>query len=260
MIPSEFNQDVMAQRRKLHMLHEARVSSLDEAKFKIGDRVKLTGKSGQTQKKNGFSITGKINKAQMSSGRDFFRVGWDDGKNSSIFDLQSRLGLDIVKEEAIVESVTKPFEALVSRESSDFAVRFNVWIVKFDFATRKVTSNLLVRGGGTKGHVFKAIVREAKKRNLKILDFGTTDKQFKKIAEKERTKFEETLYEAPQGPTKDSWLTTAKVGGLFNVFRVDMQISGPKIERLPGLHKSKKAANKAALAIGEKTGEELRKS
>ena len=162
MIPSEFNQDVMAQRRKLHMLYEAR------DKFQTGDRVKLTGKSGQMQKKHGFSITGKITEAQRAGGRLFLRVTWDDGHNSSRFDLQSRLGIDIVKEE--------------------------------------------------------------------------------------------TLHEAPKGPTKDSWLTTAKVGGLFNVFRVDMQISGPKIERLPGLHKSKKAANKAALAIGEKTGEELRKS
>ena len=165
MIPSEFNQDMMAQRHKLHILHEARGRS---EKFKVGDRVKLTGKSGETQKKNGFSITGKIKDAQISSGRSFFRVGWDDGKNSSLFDLQSRLGLDIVKEE--------------------------------------------------------------------------------------------TLHEAPKGPTKDSWLTTAKVGGLFHVFRVEMQVSGPKIERLPGLHKSIQAANKAARAIGEKTGEELRKS
>ncbi len=168
MIPSEFNHDVMAQRRKLRLLHEARVSPLDEAKFKLGDRVRLTGKTGERQKKNGFSITGKIDKAQMSSGKDFFRVEWDDGKNSSLFDLRSRLGLDVVKEEM--------------------------------------------------------------------------------------------LHEAPQGPTKDSWLTTAKVGGLFNVFRVFGNSRDADIERLPRVHNSVQAANKAARAIGEKTGEELRKS
>ncbi len=68
------------------------------------------------------------------------------------------------------------------------------------------------------------------------------------------------LHEALKGPTKDSWLTTAKVGGLFNVFRVFGDSRDAEIERLPRLHNSIQAANKAARAIGEKTGEELRKS
>lgn len=162
MIPSEFNQDVMAQRRKLHMLYEAR------DKFQTGDRVKLTGKSGQMQKKHGFSITGKITEAQRAGGRLFLRVTWDDGHNSSRFDLQSRLGIDIVKEE--------------------------------------------------------------------------------------------TLHEAPKGPTKDSWLTTAKVGGLFNIFRVFGNNRDADIERLPRVHTSIQAANKAAQVIAVKTGEDVRKS
>ncbi len=163
MIPSEFNQDALAQRRKLHVLHEARSR---KEKFKIGDRVKLTGKSGETQKKHGFSTTGRIKDAQISSGRSFFRVGWDDGKNSSLFDLQSRLGLDIVKEE--------------------------------------------------------------------VLD--------------------ETL----KGPTKNSHLTTAKVGGLFHIFRIFGDNRDADIERLPGLYKSKQAVNKAAKEVTAKTGEQVR--
>ncbi len=164
MIPSEFNHDMMAQRRKLRLLHEAQTKS----RFEVGDRVKLMGKSGQTQKKHGFSTTGKIKEATISSGRQFFRVTWDDGKNSSRFDLQSQLGLDVVKEE--------------------------------------------------------------------------------------------TIDEALKGPTKDSWLTTAKVGGLFNVFRVFGDSRDADIERLPRVHTSARAANKAARAVGEKTGEELRES
>ncbi len=69
-----------------------------------------------------------------------------------------------------------------------------------------------------------------------------------------------SLYEAPKSPTKDSWLTGAKVGGLWVVFRVFGNSTHAEIVRLPGLHKSIQAANKAAQAIGEKTGEELRKS
>ncbi len=164
MIPSDFNQDMAAQRRKLRMLHEARPKS----RFEVGDRVKLTGKSGQTQKKHGLSTTGKIKEATISSGRQFFRVTWDDGKNSSRFDLQSRLGLDVVKEEIIDEAL--------------------------------------------------------------------------------------------KGPTKDSWLGAFNIGGLWSVVRVFGNKTDADIVRLPGLHKSIQAANKAARAIGEKTGEELRKS
>ncbi len=162
MIPSEFNQDVMAQRRKLRMLYEAR------DKFQTGDRVKLTGKSGQMQKKHGFSITGEISETQRHGGRLFLRVTWDDGHNSSRFDLQSRLGIDIVKEEV--------------------------------------------------------------------------------------------LHEALKGPTKDSWLTIAKVGGFFNIFRVFGVQRDADIERQPGLYKSAQAANKAAQTIAAKTGEDVRKS
>ncbi len=72
--------------------------------------------------------------------------------------------------------------------------------------------------------------------------------------------FKQFITEGPKGPTKDSWLTTAKVGGLFNVFRVFGDSRDADIERLPRVHTSARAANKAARAIGEKTGEELRKS
>ena len=68
------------------------------------------------------------------------------------------------------------------------------------------------------------------------------------------------LYEAPKGPTKDSWLTTAKVGGLFNVFRVFGNSRDADIERLPRVHTSARAANKAAQEIATKTGEDVRKS
>ncbi len=176
MIPSEFNQDMMAQRHKLHILHEARGRS---GKFKIGDRVKLTGKSGETQKKNGFSTTGKIKDAQISSGRRFFRVGWDDGKNSSLFDLQSRLGLDVVKEEFVFEGSQ-------------------------------------VGGPGSVGK------------------------------------------KPGQGRSR---LTTVKVGVAWNIFRIfGEKVFGDEqeVERMPGVFKSRQAANKAAKEIAAKTGESLR--
>jgi hypothetical protein len=168
MIPSEFNQDAMAQRRKLRVLHEARGR---KEKFKIGDRVKLTGKSGETQKKHGFSTTGKIKDAQISSGKRFFRVGWDDGKNSSLFDLQSRLGLDVVKEEVLDEAVAKPLEALVIKKNAKkFDIPWNVWKMSFDPKTRKVKTEFVTRGGFTRGSAMKAAQGAAKRLKLNILD------------------------------------------------------------------------------------------
>ena len=67
------------------------------------------------------------------------------------------------------------------------------------------------------------------------------------------------LHEAVKGPTKDSHLTTAKVGGLFHIFRVFGDNRDADIERLPGLHKSAQAVNKAAKEISAKTGEDVRK-
>ena len=167
MIPSEFNQDIMAQRRKLRMLHEAQT----KRRFEVGDRVKLTGKSGQTQKKHGFSTTGKIKEATISSGKQFFRVTWDDGKNSSRFDLQSRLGLDVVKEETLHEVAAKPLEALVIKKNAKkFDIPWNVWKMSFDPKTRKIRTEFVTRGGFTRGSAMKAADKAAKRLKLKILD------------------------------------------------------------------------------------------
>lgn len=68
------------------------------------------------------------------------------------------------------------------------------------------------------------------------------------------------LHEAVKGPTKDSFLTIAKVGGLFNVFRVFGNKPDADIDRQPGVFKSARAANTAAQAIAAKTGENVRKS
>lgn len=80
------------------------------------------------------------------------------------------------------------------------------------------------------------------------------------MAQRRNRQLLQLLREELKGPTKDSWLTTAKVGGLFNVFRVFGDSRDAEIERLPRVHTSARAANTAAQAIAAKTGEQVRKS
>lgn len=54
-------------------------------------------------------------------------------------------------------------------------------------------------------------------------------------------------------------LETVQIGAAFYVYRVPHNRElDPNDDRLPGLHKSKRAANAAARAIAAETGEELR--
>jgi hypothetical protein len=95
MIPSEFNQDTMAQRRKLRVLHEAR-----SEKFKVGDRVRLRPDSepGRKAKKDKRPIAGKITKATRLQSDSFeLVVKMDDGRNSRVF------ATSVVKEEVLTE-------------------------------------------------------------------------------------------------------------------------------------------------------------
>ncbi len=173
MIPSEFNPDVMAQRRKLRMLYEARISPgaakrgrEQSRSWKVGDRVRVAPNSqlGKDFGVEGLSTSGTVTSVKGSANNVQLGVKWDGKKQS--------------------------------------------------------------RGQTSASSVIK----------------------------------EETLHEAPKGPTKDSWLTTAKVGGLFSVFRVFGNNRDADMERLPRVHNSAQAANKVAQAIAAKTGEDVRKS
>ena len=179
MIASEFNQDAMAQRRKLRVLHEARQN--------LQEKVKIVGL---------------------------------DNKSGELF-------------------------LLVPGGQKSEAGRRLAGLASFAGGTFKHPGR--DRSGSPDVFAFKV----PKLKPVALSQF--LRKQLKGL-------FEETLHETPQGPTKDSWLTTAKVGGLFNVFRVFGDSRDADIERLPRVHTSIQAANKAARTIGEKTGEELRKS
>ncbi len=84
----------------------------------------------------------------------------------------------------------------------------------------------------------------------------------KKIAAKTGETLAKTvIFEAVSGPTKTSFLTTAQVGPSFMVFRVlsgKIFRSDADVERLPGVFKSRRAANKVAKELAIKTGESFK--
>ena len=145
MIPSEFNQDIMAQRRKLRMLHEARNI------FKVGDRVRLKPDSepGRRAKKDKRPIAGKIVKAtRLQSDSLELVVKMDDGRNSRVF------ATSVVKEEYITEKVTV---AAVDNKTGEVFLNLAAGSSRFEdnqlpgihYAVRKLSSAFKSVGGGT---------------------------------------------------------------------------------------------------------------
>lgn len=91
MIPSEFNQDTMAQRRKLRLLHEARVSpgaakrGREQSRlWKVGDRVRVAPNSqlGKDFGVEGLSTSGTVTSVKGSANNVQLGVKWDGKKQA----------------------------------------------------------------------------------------------------------------------------------------------------------------------------------
>lgn len=145
MIPSEFNQDIMAQQRKLRMLNEARST------FKVGDRVRLRPDSepGRRAKKDKRPIAGKITKAtRLQSDSLELVVKMDDGRNSRVF------ATSVVKEEYITEKVgiaavdNKTGEVFLNLAAGSSSFE-NSQVAEINDSVRKLTAALRSVGGGT---------------------------------------------------------------------------------------------------------------
>ncbi len=288
MIPSEFNQDIMAQRRKLLMLHEARNI------FKVGDRVRLKPDSepGRKAKKDKRPITGKITKAtRLQSDSLELVVKMDDGRNSRVF------ATSVVKEEYITEKV---IVSAVDNKTGEVFLNLAAGESKFDASqvsaindsVRKLMAALKGVGGGT-------IAIAAKKLRLPISDrrfwsvklnsiSKTTDvvKWVKKVLGKS---FNESFDLTERDATLDQGLTISKrkasggtwikvervSGKKYGVFRSfkkmkkigkrpSTQISVPDEDAFAGpgsdpwaYHKDRESALKLAREIAEKTGERV---
>jgi hypothetical protein len=95
MIPSEFNQDAAAQRRKLQQLNEAK-------KFKVGQKVQMIGSLAQQMKREGLAIQGEVLTVRKLQGNTHLKVRWSDGGDRGVLGSNVK----VVKEEYITEKVS----------------------------------------------------------------------------------------------------------------------------------------------------------
>ncbi len=288
MIPSEFNQDVMAQRRKLRMLHEARNI------FKVGDRVRLKPDSepGRRAKKDKRPIAGKIVKAtRLQSDSLELVVKMDDGRNSRVF------ATSVVKEEYITE---KGIVSAVDNKTGEVFLNLAAGESKFDASqvpaindsVRKLMAALKGVGGGT-------IAIAAKKLRLPISDrrfwsvklnsvskpadvakwvrkvLGNSFNESFDLNERDAT-LDQGLTISKRKAGSGTWIKVERVSGKkYGVFRTfkkmkkigkrpSTMISVPDEDAFAGpgsdpwaYHKDRESALKLAREISEKTGERV---
>ena len=288
MIPSEFNQDIMAQRRKLQMLHEAR------SVFKVGDRVRLRPDSepGRRAKKDKRPVTGKIMKAtRLQSDSLELVVKMDDGRNSRIF------ATSVVKEEYISEKV---IISAVDNKTGEVFLNLAAGESKFDDSqvpaindsVRKLTAALKGIGGGTIAIAAKKLRLPRSDRrfwSVKLNDvskpidvvkwvrkvLGKSFNESLDLTERDAT-LEQGLTLSKRKAGSGTWIKVERISGKkYGVFRTfkkmkkigkrpSTQISVPDEDAFAGpgsdpwgWHKDRDSALKLAREISEKTGERV---
>ncbi len=287
MIPSEFNQDIMAQRRKLHMLHEARISPgavkrgrEQSRSWKVGDRVRVAPNSqlGKDFGVEGLSTSGTVTSVKGSANNVQLGVKWDGKKQNR----GQTLASSVIKEEVLTEKVkivgvdNKSGELflLVPGGQKSEAGRRLAGIASFAGGTFKHPGR--DRSGSPDVFAFKV----PKLKPLALSQF--LRKQLKGL-------FEETLDLTERDATLDQGLTISKrkagsgtwikvervSGKKYGVFRTfkkmkkigkrpSTQISVPDEDAFAGpgsdpwaYHKDRDSALKLAREIAEKTGERV---
>ncbi len=177
MIPSEFNQDMMASRHKLRVLHEARNV------FKVGDRVRLRPDSepGRKASKDKRPNTGKITKAtRLQSDSLELVVKMDDGRNSRVF------ATSVVKEECITEKVGI---AAVDNKTGEVFLNLAAGSSSFDDSqvpgindsVRKLTAALKAVGGGTVAVAARKLRRPASDRRFWMVKLNSVSDPVKVV-------------------------------------------------------------------------------
>lgn len=184
MIPSEFNQDIMAAQRKLRMLHEARIrlspgaarrGREQAATFKVGDRVRIAPNSqlGKEFGVDGLSTTGTITSVKPAANNVKLGVKWD-GKKKNRGDT---FASSVVKEETTKsESVFRGLDETISIVAADN--RTGEVILRIpEGQPSKPATQLALLASRIKGSVFKLL--EPKRLNPRGQLFSFKGTQFR---------------------------------------------------------------------------------
>lgn len=279
MIPSEFNQDARAARRKLHILHEA--------KFKVGDRVRMSGQLARDMKREGLSTAGKVTKVNPLGGNVHLKVKWDDGEENGV------LGSNVVKEETISEKVdvvaanNKTGEIIVNLVAGEARFDEKSQMPEIDRTISKIQKAIRGRGG-TVAIAASKVGKPRSDRRFWSIQLANETRPEKvaswvrkilgesvDLTERDAT-LEHGLTLSKRGPGSGTWIKVERISGkTYGVFRSFKKMK--KIGKRPstaltvpdedafagpgsdpwGYHKDRESALKLAREIAEKTGERV---